>query len=61
MFEEWKTTQSSTAKERMLRISGTHGCGKSVLASALVQSLEAEGKLVKLVSFSSTDADRQTA
>ncbi|EKG16204.1 Tetratricopeptide-like helical [Macrophomina phaseolina MS6] len=61
VFIEWKGSQTASAAERILRISGNHGCGKSVLASALVQSLEAEGQCVNLFAFSMTDADRQTA
>ncbi|KAF4537500.1 Tetratricopeptide-like helical protein [Lasiodiplodia theobromae] len=60
IFLDWKTTPSTTASENMLCISGVHGCGKSVLASAIFEGLKAERHNAILFSFSTTDADRQT-
>lgn len=60
-FLDWKTTQLSSVTERVLTISGTHGCGKSVLASAIAQSLEVDGHCCAFFAFSSSDAERQTA
>lgn len=60
-FLDWKTTQLSSVTERVLAISGTHGCGKSVLASAIAQSLEVDGHSCVFFAFYSSDAERQTA
>lgn len=60
-FLDWKTTQLSSVTERVLATSGTHGCGKSVLASAIAQSLEVDGHSCVFFAFYSSDAERQTA
>jgi hypothetical protein len=45
---------------RLLQISGVPGCGKSILASAMVQSLRDEKQQVLYFSFSGLDSTRQT-
>ena len=56
-FIEW---QSGSGANRLLCISGKHGCGKSVLASSVTQSSRASDEHVLFFSFSSMDSSRQT-
>ena len=60
-FLEWSDISADPpAVDRLLCISGTHGCGKSVLASSIVQSLKSRGDCVIFFSFSGTNTSRQT-
>ncbi|KAI1390156.1 uncharacterized protein F4822DRAFT_225814 [Hypoxylon trugodes] len=54
------TTRDSPTADRLLCLYGTHGCGKSVLASSIVDSLERNGNRVLFFSFSGTDSSRQS-
>src|SRR5437762_693420 len=56
----WAGTQSTTAKDRLLCVSGKSGCGKSILASSIVENLRQQGQRTMFFSFSGTDASRQT-
>lgn len=60
-FLQWRDLQASTTSERILFISGTHGCGKSILASAITEQFLTEGRRTLFFYFSSTDTSRQTA
>ena len=61
IFERWVKPEPSTSRDRFLVISGTHGCGKSVLASSIVARLEKAKQHTLFFSFSSSDGSRQTA
>ena len=61
VFERWVKPEPSTSRERFLVISGTHGCGKSVLASSIVARLEIAKQHTLFFSFSSSDGSRQTS
>ena len=60
-FRKWINTECLESLHRLLCISGTHGCGKSVLSSSIVVDLEKEDNYVLFFSFSSTDATRRIA
>ena len=61
IFERWVKPEPSTSRDRFLVISGTHGCGKSVLASSIVARLEKAKQHILFFSFSSSDGSRQTS
>ena len=56
-FIEWQQSQDTN---RLLQVSGKHGCGKSVLASSVTRIAQACGEQLLFFSFSSMDAARQT-
>jgi tetratricopeptide (TPR) repeat protein len=58
-FERWSTSSSVLSSERLLCIYGTPGCGKSVLASSVVEGLELKEKHALSFSFSGNHSDRQ--
>ena len=60
IFVDWSngSTDSPTA-DRILHISGSPGCGKSILASSIADSMKRRGNRVFFFSFSGTDASRQ--
>ncbi|KAI0845106.1 TPR-like protein [Daldinia vernicosa] len=62
IFSEWSSnsTYPAAVDRRLLCIYGTHGCGKTVLASSIVESLRNKGKKVFFFSFSGADTSRQT-
>ncbi|OCL06718.1 hypothetical protein AOQ84DRAFT_410315, partial [Glonium stellatum] len=60
-FLQWSNMpEDSAAAERLFCIYGKHGCGKTVLASSVVEVLRGQGRRVLFFSFSGTDASRQT-
>ena len=61
IFERWVKPEPSISRDRFLVISGTHGCGKSVLASSIVARLEKAKQHTLFFSFSSSDGIRQTS
>ena len=61
IFERWVKPEPSTSRDRFLVISGTHGCGKSVLASSIVARLGKTKQHILFFSFSSSDGSRQTS
>ena len=61
IFERWVKPEPSTSRDRFLVISGTHGCGKSVLASSIVARLEKAKQHTLFFSFSNSDGSRQTS
>lgn len=61
VFERWVQPGCLTPQDRLLVISGTHGCGKSVLASAIVARIENDGQHTLFFAFSSSDGSRQTS
>lgn len=57
----WKAARhQSLPDNRILSIYGIPGCGKSVLASSMVQSMKDQGDTVLFFSFSSMDSSRYT-
>ena len=60
-FERWVEPDRSTSQDRLLVISGTHGCGKSVLASSIVARLEESKQHTLFFAFSSSDGSRHTS
>ncbi len=61
LFERWARPECLTIQDRLLLISGTQGCGKSVLASSIVARLEKSKQHTLFFSFSSSDGSRQTS
>ena len=60
MFLRWSNISTdSPADDRILHISGIPGCGKTILASSIVDSMKTRGDRVLFFSFSGTDASRQ--
>ncbi|KAG4441335.1 hypothetical protein IFR05_003198 [Cadophora sp. M221] len=60
-FSAWSDFSASVAGEnRLLLICGNPGCGKSVLASSLVEHVESQTKNVLFFPFSNVDATRET-
>lgn len=59
VFERWVKPGRLATEDRLLVISGTHGCGKSVLASSIVARLERGEQLTLFFAFSSSDGSRQ--
>lgn len=58
---DWKAAQhQSPPDDRILSAYGIPGCGKSVLASSMVQSMRDQGQTVLFFSFSSMDSSRST-
>ncbi|KAI9856968.1 MAG: hypothetical protein M1813_008684 [Trichoglossum hirsutum] len=57
-FVEWNEQLSISASDRLLCIYGTHGCGKTVLASSIVDRLESKRQQTLFFPFSIT-ANRQ--
>lgn len=60
VFERWVQPGCLTNQDRLLVISGTHGCGKSVLASSIVARLKKDEQHTLFFAFSSSDGYRQT-
>ena len=60
-FRIWVGLEASTARDRLLVISGKHGCGKSVLASSIVFRFEASNQNALFFAFSCEDGSRQTS
>ena len=60
IFTQWKSGRNLTDSARMLCISGIHGCGKSLLASFIVQGIESEGLTHLFFAFSSVSGTPQT-
>lgn len=61
IFERWVKPDRPTSQDRYLVISGTHGCGKSVLASSIVSRLEKSKQHTLFFAFSSSEGSRQTS
>ena len=61
VFERWVRPGCLTTQDRLLVVSGTHGCGKSVLASSIVARLEKGEQHTLFFAFSSSDGTRQTS
>ncbi|KAH6698319.1 hypothetical protein BKA61DRAFT_622021 [Leptodontidium sp. MPI-SDFR-AT-0119] len=60
-FNAWNNSSSSVAgQNRLLLIYGNSGCGKSVLASSLVEHVESRTKNVLFFPFSNVDATRES-
>ena len=59
-FRKWTDKGCLEKVDRILCISGAHGCGKSILSSFIAVGLETENNSVLYLSFSSTDATRKT-
>ncbi|XTI89109.1 hypothetical protein V2W45_1343896 [Cenococcum geophilum] len=59
-FMIWNEPSSLSGSDRLLCIYGTHGCGKSVLASSIVKGLKSKQQQTLFFSFSGTDGKRQT-
>lgn len=61
VFDKWVKPGILTSQDRLLVISGTHGCGKSVLASSIVTRLKTSAQHTLFFAFSSSDGSRQTS
>ncbi|KAK6956257.1 hypothetical protein Daesc_001531 [Daldinia eschscholtzii] len=61
-FSAWNSTSMdpSASERRLLCIYGTHGCGKTVLASSVIESLKMKGNRVLFFAFSGADTSRQS-
>jgi Tetratricopeptide repeat/NACHT domain len=61
VFTEWARLSSQTPSDRLLIVHGTHGCGKSTLASAIVSRCRAQGTRCLFFAFSGSVGSRQTS
>jgi tetratricopeptide (TPR) repeat protein len=61
VFQEWANLSSWTPSDRLLIVHGTHGCGKSTLASAIVSHYRSQAKRCLFFAFSGSDRCRQTS
>ena len=52
VFSEWVQLSSQTPSDRLLVVHGTHGCGKSTLASAIVSRYRAQARRCLFFAFS---------
>lgn len=60
-FQEWVNCSSSASSlDRLLCISGLHGCGKSVMAASIGEHLKSQGHPVLYFPFSATDMSQQS-
>ena len=60
-FENWVRPESLTTRDRLLVISGSHGSGKSILASSIVARLENAQQNPLFFAFSISDGNRKTS
>jgi predicted AAA+ superfamily ATPase len=56
---KWNEPSSISASERLLCISGTHGCGKTILASSIIEDLKSKQLQTLFFYFSGKDASLQ--
>ena len=61
VFENWIKPESLTKRDRLLVISGSHGSGKSILASSIVARFEEAQQHPLFFAFSGSDGNRQTS
>ncbi|KAM0805845.1 hypothetical protein BDR22DRAFT_188133 [Usnea florida] len=61
VFENWIKAESLTTRDRLLVMSGSHGCGKSILASSIIARLEKAQQHPLFFAFSSSDGNRKTS
>ena len=61
LFQRWANPSFTALHDRLLTISGIHGCGKSVLASSIITNLEKGQHCTLFFHFSSLDEKRQKA
>ncbi|KAI9770642.1 MAG: hypothetical protein M1839_003091 [Geoglossum umbratile] len=59
-FIDWGKTQSILASDRLLCIYGTHGCGKTVLASSIIEGLKTKQLQTLFFYFSGADPNLQS-
>lgn len=60
-FQEWLNgSTSASSLDRLLCISGLHGCGKSVMAASIGEHLKSQGHPVLYFPFSATDMSQQS-
>lgn len=59
-YKSWYDPVSVTSSDRILQISGMHGCGKSILASFIVSSLNQKKKSTLYFPFATSDPQRRT-
>jgi hypothetical protein len=60
VFAAWDNTTGSDSSDRLLCIHGTHGCGKTILASSIIERLNSKHNETIFFSFSGTDSGRQS-
>ena len=61
VFENWIKAETLTTRDRLLVMSGSRGCGKSILASSIVTRLEKAQQHPLFFAFSSSDGNRKTS
>lgn len=59
-FCQWNNPSAASISDRLLYIYGTHGSGKTILASSIVERLQSQSTRVLFFSFAGTDSCRQT-
>jgi hypothetical protein len=59
-FANWRDNPSLERPERLIFVYGPPGCGKTVMASSIAESLTQVQGVTLFYSFSGMDADRQT-
>ncbi|PTB75636.1 hypothetical protein M440DRAFT_1357020 [Trichoderma longibrachiatum ATCC 18648] len=60
-FVAWEEESSQEASERFLFISGKSGCGKSILASSIIDTFDRQKKRTMYFYFSGLESSRQDA
>ncbi|KAL7819460.1 hypothetical protein V8C44DRAFT_138759 [Trichoderma aethiopicum] len=60
-FVAWEESSSQEASERFLFISGKSGCGKSILASSIIETFDQQKKRTMYFYFSGLESSRQDA
>ena len=59
-YTKWVNPNCLAIEERLLLISGSPGCGKSILASSIISRLAEDSHQTLFFAFSSSDASQQT-
>lgn len=59
-FVVWNNATGPNVRDRLLCIHGTHGCGKTILASSVIDNLNRDNTQTIFFSFSGTDSGRQS-
>ncbi|KAL6867051.1 hypothetical protein J3F83DRAFT_739828 [Trichoderma novae-zelandiae] len=60
-FVEWESSSSQEASQRFLFISGKSGCGKSILASSIIETFKQQEKQTMYFYFSGLERNQQDA
>ncbi|PON29932.1 hypothetical protein TGAM01_v201298 [Trichoderma gamsii] len=59
-FVQWQSSRSQSNHDRLLFVSGKSGCGKSVLASSIIEKFQKQNRSTMFFYFSNLDSSQQT-